>query len=192
MRNRRFRYWPIASALLVALVLPASAYEKHSLPHYEFILPDGYVGWVQVIFRSPGSTALEEQKNKLIVRVNDSGVVKTGNYHAYFTGQHDEFFYERNVAGKVILSPVPTNCVCPNDSGLDGCLPIDGTRMDAFTVSRATVGHEGESRDGNSWFLFIGPSDLRQKFAVPVHLFPGTKKKLDVPKDDPTPGRIKQ
>jgi hypothetical protein len=32
---------------------------------------------------------------------------------------------------------------------------------------------------------------LRQKMATPVHIAPGEKYRIDVPEDDPTPGRIK-
>jgi hypothetical protein len=39
--------------------------------------------------------------------------------------------------------------------------------------------------------LFVGPKVTREKLARPVHYYPGTKKQMDIPEDDPTPGRIR-
>ena len=63
--------------------------------------------------------------------------------------------------------------------------------MDAFDVGRATLGRVSDGTPGNSWFLFVGPYALREKMARHVHFAPARSKKIDVPEDDPTPGRIK-
>jgi hypothetical protein len=180
-------------ALAVTLLLMlAPAGWGHKLPHYTFILPDGYTGWIQVVFQSPNAPESLEARNKIILRVDDSGVLKVSMYHAYFTGSHDEFFYRKTDSnGKEVLVLVPADYVCSEDSGLDSCLKPDNGKSDAFSVGRATVGHPTDGTPGNSWFLFVGPYSLREKMARPVHFYPGTKKQIDIPEDDPTPGRIR-
>jgi hypothetical protein len=116
--------------------------------------------------------------------------------HSYFTGSHDEFFYRRTINGKETLVPVPINFYCNELSGLDTCYPNSKMKKDAFTVSRATVGMQGPSSAGNSWFFFVGPPEARER-----HKWSGTPKyrteshssgmQVDQPECDPTPGRIK-
>jgi hypothetical protein len=47
--------------LLLTVLLPALGRTK---PHYTFILPDGYVGWVQVVFNDPQVSPLPVQKDE--------------------------------------------------------------------------------------------------------------------------------
>jgi hypothetical protein len=183
-------YRRILSAILITLA-PAYA-NARKLPHYVFILPDGYTGWVQIIFRSPGGTDPPQTHDKIKIVLEDSGVYKTGMYHAYFTGSHDEFLYRRIVEGKESLVPIPASYYCNADSGLDTCYkPSEEKGADGFTVGRSSVGKEGPSSGGNSWFFFIGPPELRAKNLVRVTFEPGTKKWMDHPENDPAPGRIK-
>ena len=180
---------------LLALIVTSNACAK-KLPHYEFVLPDGYIGWIQIIFQSPNAPNPPFANNKFTIRLDDSGVYKTGMYHTYFTGSHDEFFYRRLVNGKETLVAVPTNYYCNKFNGLDTCFPDSKVTIDAFTVSRATVGVEGPSSSGNSWFFFVGPPEARE-----LHKWSGISKyrtepqssgmKVDQPEFDPTPGRIK-
>jgi hypothetical protein len=164
---------------------------KHSLPHYVFVLPDGYVGWIQVIFSSPQASEPPLLKNGLILRIDNSGVFKTSMYESVFAGSHDEFFYSKlDAQGKETLTSVPTNYACTEFSGSDTCYDSDSI-SDGFTVGRANRGRPNDGTPGNSWFLFVGPPELRKKYAVPVRLAPGEKYHIDVPEDDPTPGRIR-
>ena len=161
------------------------------LPHYEFVLPDGYIGWVQIIFQSPDISAPPFAINKFTIRLDDSGIYKTGMLHNYFTGSHDVFFYRRaDENGKERLVPVPAEYVCAQESGLDTCWS-KGDLRDGFTVGRITAGKPGSSKDGNSWFFFVGPSEMRKKYAVHAIYKPGTKVWMDHPENDPTPRRIK-
>jgi hypothetical protein len=161
-------------------------------PHYAMTLPDGYVGWIQIIFASPNAPRPEFSHNRYVLRVGDSGVFRTSMLHTHFTGAQDEFFYRRiDSNGKESLVPVPADYVCAGNSGIDNCFISSDNRVDAFEVGRATVGRVSDGTPGDSWFLFIGPYALREKMARHVHFEPGTKNKVDVPEDDPIPGRIK-
>jgi hypothetical protein len=162
------------------------------LPHYAFILPDGYVGWIQVVFSSPNALEPPLVKNALVLRIDSSGVFRTSMIGTVFTGSHDEFFYSKiDANGKEILTPVPPTFVCTELSGLDSCYDSDGNLSDGFTVGRANLGHPNDGTPGNSWFLFVGPPDLRKKYAKVIHRAPGAQYQIDVPEDDPTPGRIR-
>ena len=161
------------------------------LPHYVFVPPDGYVGWVQVIFDSPGASEMVPNRGRLVLRLDKSGILKTSSIQHVFAGSHDEFFYSRrDVKGKELLSAVPSNYYCNQESGIDSCYGSDGTKSDGFTVGRANLGRPNDGTPGNSWFLFVGPRDLRDKMAKPIHRAPGEKYQIDVPEDDPHPGMI--
>lgn len=160
-------------------------------PHYLFVLPDGYVGWIQVIFDSPGAPQVVANQGRFVLRVDKSGVLKTSSTEYVFAGSHDEFFYSRlDVKGKEVLSPVPMNYYCGKDSGIDSCYGAEGTMSDGFTVGRANLGRPNDGTPGHSWFLFVGPLELRAKMAKPIHRAPGEKYQIDVPEDDPHPGML--
>lgn len=169
------------------VTVPSSAREK---PHYVFLLPDGYTGWIQVISNARNARQPVVEHGNLVLTIDDSGVFRSPTYHTYYAGAHDEFFYQTSDSqGRSTRVAVPSNYVCPGISGLDSCYGNDvgalvPARQDAFTVGRATVGRPGSSEDGNSWFLFIGPPDLRAKMSI-------AWTDLDHPEHDPTPGRIK-
>ncbi len=175
------------------LLFSAQAAFARNKPHYVFLLPDGYVGWVQVISQSKDARQPVVEKGNLLVDLEDSGVFRTPSFHTMYVGAHDEFFYKRKDAnGKLGRVPVPANYYCNADSGLDTCYtPSEEHGADGFTVGRAVVGKPGPSSDGSSWFFFIGPPELRAKNAVRVTFEPGTKKWMDRPENDPAPGRIK-
>ena len=178
------------AAFLLLILAPMGSGRK--LPHYAFILPDGYVGWIQIVFASPNSPEPVETHNRIILRIDDSGVLKVSMRHAYFVGSHDEFFYRKvDAFGREALAPVPADYFCAKNSGIDSCFEPGGGKSDAFDVGRATAGRLSDGTPGNSWFLFVGPSVTREKLARPVHFYPGTKKQMDIPEDDPTPGRIR-
>jgi len=180
----------IAAAIL--LLSFATIGSARKLPHYTFVLPDGYTGWIQVIFQAHDAQVPVFSKDRILLRVDETGVLKTSMIHTYFTGSHDEFLYRRiGEHGTEALVRVPSTYFCNGDSGIDSCFDSRSGRSDAFTVSRATVGRTSSSADGNSWFLFVGPPSLRETLSRPVHFYPNTKKQIDVPEDDPTPGRIK-
>jgi hypothetical protein len=175
------------------LLFAAHAAFARSKPHYVFLLPDGFVGWVQVISQAPDSPKVVVEKGNLLVDLDDTGVFRTPSFHTTFVGARDEFFYKRTTpSGEILRVPVPSGFVCTELSGMDTCYtPSEEKGADGFTVGRATVGISGPSHDGSSWFFFIGQPALRQKNTVRVIFKPGTKKWMDHPENDPTPGRIK-
>jgi uncharacterized protein DUF6843 len=177
----------------IALLLTANGC-GHEQPHYSFELPDGYIGWIQVIFSSPNAPAPPFTGNKLHLQIDESGIFKTSMTSTVFSGSHDEFFYRRRLdaSGKESLVPVPANYVCAEDSGIDSCLGSEGTVTDEFTVGRANLGHSNDGTPGLSWFLFVGPPELRQKYAKRIHRAAGARYQIDAPEDDPKPGRIRQ
>jgi len=177
---------------MLLLLLTQAAFARGK-PHYVFLLPDGYVGWVQVISQSKGAPQPVVEKGNLVVDLDDSGVYRTPTFHTMHVGAHDKFLYKRKDAtGKIARVPVPAEYVCSQMSGLDTCYtPSEEHGADGFTVGRAVVGKSGPSSDGSSWFFFIGPPELRAKYAARVTFKPGTKKWMDHPENDPAPGRIK-
>jgi hypothetical protein len=184
------KIWVLA---LFTILLTANAHAR-KLPHYVFVLPDGYTGWIQVIFESPNSPPLKLEHDNAVLEIDNSGIIRLPIVGHLFAGSHDEFFYERvDASGKKIRVPVPANFVCPDSSGMDNCYDANGDISDGFSVGRATRGKANDGTPGSSWWLFVGPPDLRKKMAKKITRNPDPKwpYQIDVPENDPIPGRIK-
>jgi hypothetical protein len=180
--------------IAVMMILVSTDLCAEKLPHYIFVLPDGYTGWIQVIFDSPGSAPLVLENDNAVLHIKNDGIIRLPIVGHVFTGSHDEFFYERtDIKGNILRVPVPANYVCTQNSGMDTCYDSDSGLSDGFTVGRATRGKPNDGTPGNSWWLFVGPPDLRKKMAKPIDRNPDPKwpYQIDVPEHDPIPGRIK-
>jgi hypothetical protein len=137
------------STILIALLLfspPVSA-RGRAHPHYTFVLPDGYVGWIQVIFNDPYANPLRAEHNAVVIDLPDSGIARTSNLrvHASSEGEFDQFFYRAPaVDGRTNLIPIPNEYVLRGDS--HGGFGYADT---------------GDKGPGYSWFIFIGPPQVR-------------------------------
>jgi hypothetical protein len=112
---------------------------KKPKPHYTFILPDGYIGWVEVIFSDPGALPLPVRLDSgRRIDVPESGTPRTSNMHVIDSRAKDEF-YDRFVlpSGEGALRPVPAAYVLPDSS--------HGGFSMAGTCEHLT--------DGGSWYL---------------------------------------
>ena len=127
-----------------AVGLPAKS-NRH--PHYTFVLPDGYIGWVQIIFNDPQAEHLTWRKNTYEINVPESGVPRTSDIRVEDVRAKDEFYYRVLLPdGNVKLNPVPSDYV------------LSGFNHGGFGVM--DTGGKGR---GYSWFIFIGPLDLRAR-----------------------------
>jgi hypothetical protein len=147
--------------------------------HYRFVLPSGYVGWVQIVFAAPEAPALPiiEANHALLVRIGESGVVRTGDLWVHFRNPHDEFFYQVSDAnGHDKFVPVPDDYTLDDGYGTHAGFGINGTP---------------DNSPGYSWFFFIGPPELRDRTpGADIRKVPGFGKKREAPATYPTPGRI--
>jgi hypothetical protein len=122
---------------------PASARNKR--PRYVFIFPEGYVGWIQVIFNDPAASRLPTKDNGHIIDVPESGITRTSELRVHDFKRLDEFYYRCLPAtGEEELQKVPTEYVLPGDS------------HGGFGVM--DTGGKGK---GYSWFVFVGPPSIR-------------------------------
>lgn len=139
--------WPIRStvscAALVAVLAPCGWAKR---PHYTFVLPDGYVGWVQVIFGDPQAPGLPFREDKgYEIDVPESGIARTSDWRVHASKVKDEFYYRSNLPDRPTeLRPVPSAFVLPGDS------------HGGFGVM--DTGGKGR---GYSWFVFVGPPSVR-------------------------------
>ena len=140
---------PKVSTILIALSLfspPVSA-RGRAHPHYTFVLPEGFVGWIQVVFNDPHANQLHWEQNAVFIDVPDSGVARTSSLrvHGFGEGKFDRFFYRAQALdGRTNLIPIPNEYVLRGDShGGFGYAGTDG------------------KGPGYSWFIFIGPPQVR-------------------------------
>ena len=115
-------------------------------PYYTFMLPDRYVGWIQIIFNDPQAEQLPWRKNAYEISVPDSGVQRTSDLRVEDGKAVDEFYYRVVLPdGNVKLNTVPSDYVIPG-----------------FSHGGFGVMDTGGKGRGYSWFVFIGlprPSD---------------------------------
>lgn len=136
------------STILIALCLfslPVSA--RPDSGHYTFILPDGYVGWIQIIFNDPRAIHLLWEHSSYRIDVPDSGIARTSDMRVEDIRAVDKFFYSVQLSnGGTKLIPIPSDDVLPGFShGGFGYADTDG------------------KGPGYSWFIFIGPPEVRAK-----------------------------
>jgi hypothetical protein len=149
--------------------------------HYEFTLPDHYVGWVQITFQDPHAPKLTQVGRSVILAISEGGTCRTRTMRVLDDKPADSFFYRIAMPnGSFRLEPVPSNYLV---KGID-----DG----GFEVAGG-----GGKDEGRRWFIFIGPPEIRAK--VP---FADWKKELQErirrygtdetgpPDPLPTPGRM--
>jgi hypothetical protein len=138
--------WSWAAIALFALAVPYGAGAKRPHPHYTLILPDKYVGWVQVIFNDRKASPFPHRKDGgYQVDVPETGIARTSDMHVIDSTAKDEFYYRSTGSeGNEVILPVPFNYVLPG--------VCDG----GFTMMNT----DGKG-PGSSWYVFIGPPELR-------------------------------
>jgi len=133
-------------AALVASALQATV-ARSTRPRYIFVFPDGYIGWVQIIFNDPAAAVLPMKDGGYIIDVPDSGIVRTSEIRVHDFKRQDEFYYRLSrTRGTRDLRKVPPEYVLPGDS------------HGGFGVM--DTGGKGR---GYSWFIFVGPSPIRSR-----------------------------
>jgi hypothetical protein len=146
-------------------------------PHYTFILPDQYVGWVQIVFNDPQASRLLWKDGGYTIEVPESGISRTSDFRIHDFKRKDEFYYcSLLTKGAPKLIPLPSEYVMSGDS------------HGGFSVM--DTGGKGR---GYTWFIFIGPPEIRAK--VPLAdwdkvVASNNGKRIMAPDPYPTSGRI--
>ena len=143
MMTTRLRNILLSTLALIVVAAPAFAAKR---PRYIFELPDGYVGWVQIIFNDRNSASLQIVGGGVLLAVPESGVVRTSALRIHSSQAPDEFYYKASDASGRIRKPVPPDYV------------LAGLNHGGFGAMDT-----GENGRGYSWFIFIGPPEQRQK-----------------------------
>jgi len=176
------RWGAVAALLGVIATLPQQASGKSPHGHYTFILPDKYVGWIQVIFNDPTAAHLPWKNGGYVIEVPESGIPRTSDIRVEDNKAKDEFYYRLLLPnGTAGLRSVPAEYVMPGFShGGFGMMDTDG------------------KGPGYSWYIFIGPPELRSK--VPLANWDkvvedyqkthGGKARIESSGPYPTPGRM--
>jgi len=133
-------------AVLVAVALQAAT-ARSKRPRYIFVLPDGYVGWVQIVFNDQAATPLPMRDGGYVIDIPESGLTRTSDLRVHDFKRQDEFYYHSSPTAETQeLGKVPIENVLPGDS------------HGGFGVM--DTGGRGK---GYSWFVFVGPPSIRSK-----------------------------
>ena len=97
--------------ILLFLLLPARGRPK---PHYTFVLPDKYVGWIQAVFNDSDALPLPKRKDGgYHIDVPESGIPRTSDFHVLDARAKDEFYYRVQLpGGGTELQRVPKRMYC--------------------------------------------------------------------------------
>ncbi|MFC6652156.1 DUF6843 domain-containing protein [Paenibacillus rhizoplanae] len=76
--------------ILLALILVACSSNKSNLNTY--LIPENYVGWVQIIYNQEGFDPIKQVNGKNIYTIPESGILKTSTPVEYGVS-FDEFYY---------------------------------------------------------------------------------------------------
>ena len=164
----------------LALAMFATSAFAAKRPRYIFELPDGYIGWIQIIFNDPNAAPLQIVDGGVLLAVPESGVFRTSALRIHSSQAPDEFYYKATDISGSKRKPVPADYVLP------------GISHGGFGVM--DTGGRGK---GYSWFIFIGPPEQRKE--VPLANWDevvATQRKLHgnakvpAPKSYPIPGRV--
>lgn len=131
------------AGVLIAAAIATSGVDKHPW-HYSFIMPDGYVGWIEIVYSDRDAPRHQPVRKEYRIEVGDDGIFRTGDIRVSDADPKDTFLYRsKNPDGTTTLKPVPPDYV------------LGGTDHGGFAVS--------EAGDGRHWFIFIGPPELRAR-----------------------------
>ncbi len=167
----------VRDACKIALLVAMTALPTWAKPwHNVFVLPSGYIGWVQIIFGDPGAPFPPAKKKVLWFEVGESGIVRTPNLPAWFVPSRNELYYRgKDVGGAQRLVPIPAEYV------------INDLTNGGFTVSGTPDGSPGTA----SWFFFIGPRSIRDKIPMAdITKEKGYGHPMPAPKTYPMRGRM--
>jgi hypothetical protein len=168
--------------VIIAICAVHSPAKNSKYPHYTFTLPDGYVGWIQIILNDPQAQRLSWRDNGCEINIPDSGISRTSDLRVHSGRAADEFYYRVLLSdGNVKLTPIPSGYVLSGDS------------HGGFGVM--DTGGKGR---GYSWFVFIGPPDLRatvpladwDKVVEEHRKMHNGNARVEAPEQYPTPGRM--
>ena len=170
-----YRKTIIVVVLALGCLGAACALEKKE--HYEFILPDHYIGWIKIVFNDKNAPLQQKSERAWLVPISDDGLFFTRSMRVLEILPQDSFYYRISQPnGSMKLELVPQDYV------------MNGTDHGGFDIS--------ESKD-RAWFIFIGPPEIRAE--VPFADWPkelASRKQtygtadLGPPKPLPIPGRF--
>lgn len=138
-----------ASVLLFLCTLAPSCCggERPRPNHYVFVLPSGYVGWIQVIFNDSHAAPLGVEDHAYVIKVSESGIARTSDMRVEDARAKDQFYYRPIDSGEITK-----RALVPSDDVLPGFNHGGFGTMD--------TGGKGQ---GYSWFIFLGPPQVRAK-----------------------------
>ncbi|RJE84628.1 hypothetical protein D3P07_22100 [Paenibacillus sp. 1011MAR3C5] len=100
-KSRAFNMVMWVSTLIIvcmaAGVIILLSISENKITH-KYILPEGFTGWVEIIYEQPGYPALKKEGKKYIYNVPESGKMLTSTKN--FSGPMDFSYMDRN--GKLI------------------------------------------------------------------------------------------
>jgi len=140
--------------------------------HFIYTFPNGYVGWVRITTQVPFAKDYTWTRNGKNVRIDfdDTGTYITSGVSIEYTARPQFFYVSRLPDGKEKLTPLPENYIDRKDNVFGGLV----------------YGQRGVP----SWMFFVGPPDMREKYAWHGAM---PDRSGEVPPGStwgPTPGRI--
>ncbi|WP_405110027.1 hypothetical protein MHH28_32455 [Paenibacillus sp. FSL K6-1217] len=125
--------------LLLLLLLVFGSTTKRNPNIY--LIPNNYVGWVQIIYNQEGFNAIEKDNGKNIFTIPESGVLKTSTADIEYGISFEEFYYydEQNKQQKLDTDQMIHRHTIGKGESVSNSGKIEGP-----TVQRFFVGTEAQ------------------------------------------------
>jgi hypothetical protein len=78
--------------LVNGVAFPCACQQKTRQPS-RYLIPDGYVGWVKIIFRKSDAPALPVEDGHYLLKIPPSGSLETSSEIEYGVASGDDYFY---------------------------------------------------------------------------------------------------
>jgi len=84
-----------APLFIAAFVFGPTAFDLifHRRPPERFLIPAGYTGWVRIDFRQKNKPALPMEDGRLLLKLDDHGMLRTSSNPLAGHGRDDFFYY---------------------------------------------------------------------------------------------------
>ncbi|MEK3876483.1 DUF6843 domain-containing protein [Paenibacillus sp. FSL M7-0420] len=122
--------------LFVPLVLLLASCNSNKSKLNTYLIPNNYVGWVQIIYNQEGFNAIKQDHGRNIFTIPESGVLKTSTPDVEYGISFEEFYYydEQNKQQKLDVDQMIHGHTIGDGESVSSSGTIEGPTVQSFFV----------------------------------------------------------
>ncbi|WP_342548990.1 hypothetical protein NST69_08385 [Paenibacillus sp. FSL P2-0089] len=125
-------------SLLIPLILILASCSSNKSNLNTYLIPNNYVGWVQIIYNQEGFTAIKQANGRNIFTIPESGVLKTSTPDVEYGISFEEFYYydEQNKQQKLDVDQMIHGHTIGDGESVTSSGKIEGPTVQSFFVGK--------------------------------------------------------